>query len=193
MLHRPQKFLIFLKNVRRKQVEEKLNILPKNARKSTGSMRASENARMQETRRARKKRTRRRRKSAQDIRMPHQSIQPFHPSDVKSFPYLPFSHTNSQSQSPHIPRTQPRERIRAVPSTASKTLEVSALVAHMSSAIGRHVSLRHLLRLVKRVHVATQRHRGAALRSLHLLLLLGDAVFGKRLERSLGSKLRVVV
>ena len=123
----------------------------------------------------------------------HQSIQPFHPSDVKSFPYLPFSHTNSRSQSPHVPRAQPRERIRAVPSTASKTLEVSALVAHMSSAIGRHVPLRRLLRLVERVHVTAQRHGDAALRSLHLLLLLRNAVFGKRLERSLGSKLRVVV
>ena len=51
-----------------------------------------------------------------------------------------------------------------------------------------------MLRLVERVHVTAQRHGDAALRSLHLLLLLlRNAVFGKRLERSLGSKLRVVV
>jgi hypothetical protein len=88
-----------------------------------------------------------------------------------------------------------------MPSTASKALEVFALVAHVPSAISVAVESRRLLRLLlKWVHVPTAKwHRGAALRHLHLLLLrqlldsAGDAVFGERLEGSLRGELGVVV
>lgn len=111
---------------------------------------------------------------------------------------------SQRQKSPHIPRAQTRKSIRAVPSAASETLEVPALVAHMSGTITIHghgsVRLRHLLLLllllllVERVHVPAQRHCGTALGGLHLLLLCdGDAVFGERLEGSLGSELGIVV
>jgi hypothetical protein len=167
---------------------------------------ASEKARTRKKKikkRARKKRIKKKQRRPRHPHV-HQSIKReifSFPFSVKNTPLLNKSthHLPLQRQSPHIPRTQPSKSIRAVSSTASETLEVSALVAHMPGAVDGHVLLRHLLLLLlllERVHVAAQRHRGAALGSLHLLLLLlrdGNAVFGERLERSLGSELRVVV
>lgn len=84
-----------------------------------------------------------------------------------------------------------------MPSTASKALEVSALVAHMPGSVAIYCGR---LLLCEGVHVPTDRHRGAALGSLHLGLLgrcrldaCWYAVFRERLQRSLGRELGVVV
>lgn len=77
--------------------------------------------------------------------------------------------------SPHIPRTQPRKRIRTMPPTIRKPLKIHTLLADMVEP------LRLLLR--KGVHAGRHRHRRASLWDISLLLLLLGhcAVFGERL------------
>jgi hypothetical protein len=72
-------------------------------------------------------------------------------------------HTSS-----HIPRAQPSEGIGTVPPTAGEALEVSALVAYVPGSVAIYCGC---LLLGEGVHVPTHRHRGAALRGLHLGLL----------------------
>lgn len=101
-------------------------------------------------------------------------------------------HTSS-----HVARAQPCESVRTVPPTAGKALEVSALVAYVPGSVTINSGC---LLLCERVHVSTDRHRGAALRRLHLCLLgccrldaRRYAVFGEGLQWSLWCELGVVV
>jgi hypothetical protein len=64
------------------------------------------------------------------------------------------------------------------------------VAGRVAVAIAAAVDCWMLLLLCERVHVAAQRHCGAA---LGLLLRGGDAVFGEGLERTLGRELGVVV
>ena len=79
-------------------------------------------------------------------------------------------------------------------SATGEPLEVSTLVAYVPCSVSRPWLL------CEWVHVAAERHGGASLGRLRLLRLLDrglwggrDTVLGKRLERPLGSELRVVV
>lgn len=102
----------------------------------------------------------------------------------------PITRLCSLLASSHVPRAQPRKRIRAMPSAVRESLEVDAFLTGVTKILR--------LLLHERVHAASHgrdRHRYTPLRQLHLLLLLlwHGAILGQALQGSLGCELRIAV